>query len=327
MNNKPFLMKPYGKSTLWGGNRLNEDFNKNMNIHPLSETWECSTHPAGPSIVASGEMKGMKLPDVIKAHPEYIGTHPQNDGDLPILIKLIDAKETLSIQVHPSDEYAFVFEDGQLGKTEMWYIIDAEKDAQVMLGMEHSTTAETVRKAIADGTMDNLVRKVDAHPDDVFMIKSGTVHAIGAGCLLAEIQENSDLTYRLYDHDRVDAQGHKRELHIDKALAVANLNADEVTRQPMRILRYTPGCARELLVRSKYFETERLLINTERCREMVPYQSDSLSFRVLLCVGGCGVLFFDGESLPFVRGDCIFVPADSTEIRIHGKAQLLSVRC
>ena len=95
----------------------------------------------------------------------------------------------------------------------------------------------------------------------------------------------------------------------------------------MRILRYTPGCARELLVRSKYFETERLLINTERCREMVPYQSDSLSFRVLLCVGGCGVLFFDDEALAFVRGDCIFVPAASTEIRIHGRAQLLSVRC
>ncbi len=325
--NKPFLMKPYGKSTLWGGDRLNEDFNKNMKIHPLSETWECSTHPAGPSIVASGEMKGMKLPDVIKAHPEYIGSHPKGDGDIPILIKLIDARETLSVHVHPSDEYAFVFENGQLGKTEMWYIIDAQKGAQVMLGMEHSTTAETVRKAVEDGTMDNLVRKVDAHPDDVFMINSGTVHAIGAGCLLAEIQENSDLTYRLYDHDRVDAQGHKRELHVDKALAVANLNADEDTRQPMRILRYTPGCARELLVRSKYFETERLLINTERCREMVPYQSDSLSFRVLLCVGGCGVLFFDDEALAFVRGDCIFVPADSTEIRIHGRAQLLSVRC
>ena len=325
--NKPFLMKPYGKSTLWGGNRLNEDFNKDLKIHPLSETWECSTHPAGPSIVASGEMKGMTLPEVIKEHPEYIGTHPKGDGDIPILIKLIDAKETLSIQVHPSDEYAFVFENGQLGKTEMWYIIDAEKDAKIMLGMEHSTTKETVRKAIEDGTMDNLVRKVDAHPDDVFMINSGTIHAIGAGCLLAEIQENSDLTYRLYDHDRTDAQGNKRELHVDKALAVANLNADEETRQPMRILRYTPGCARELLVRSKYFETERLLVNTERCRAMVPYQSDSLSFRVLLCVGGCGVLFFDEEALPFVRGDCIFVPAESTEIRIHGRAQLLSVRC
>ncbi len=325
--NKPFLMKPCGKSTLWGGNRLNEDFNKDLKIHPLSETWECSTHPAGPSIVASGEMKGMTLPEVIKEHPEYIGTHPKGDGDIPILIKLIDAKETLSIQVHPSDEYAFVFENGQLGKTEMWYIIDAEKDAKIMLGMEHSTTKETVRKAIEDGTMDNLVRKVDAHPDDVFMINSGTIHAIGAGCLLAEIQENSDLTYRLYDHDRVDAQGNRRELHVDKALAVANLNADEETRQPMRILRYTPGCARELLVRSKYFETERLLVNTERCRAMVPYQSDSLSFRVLLCVGGCGVLFFDEEALPFVRGDCIFVPADSTEIRIHGRTQLLSVRC
>jgi mannose-6-phosphate isomerase class I len=325
--NKPFLMKPYGKSTLWGGNRLNEDFNKDMRLHPLSETWECSTHPSGSSIVASGAMKGMKLSDVIRQHPEYLGTHPDNDGDLPILIKFIDARETLSIHVHPSDEYAFVFENGQLGKTEMWYIIDAEKGAQVMLGMEHSTTAETVRKAAEDGTVENLVRKVDAHPDDVFMIKSGTIHAIGAGCLLVEIQENSDLSYRLYDHDREDEQGHKRELQIDKALAVANFNADEDTRQPMRIMRYTRGCARELLVRNKYFETERLLVNTERCREMVPYQSDSLSFRVLLCVGGCGVIFFDEESLPFVRGDCIFVPADSTQIRIHGKAQLLSVRC
>jgi mannose-6-phosphate isomerase len=324
---RPFLLKPAGQDYLWGGNRLNDDFSKGIDLSPLAETWECSTHPDGPSIVASGEHKGETLSEVIKHHPEYLGTHPKSEGELPILIKFIDAKNDLSVQVHPDDEYARTHENGQLGKTEMWYVLDATHDAKLIYGLNHDTDKETMRKGIEQGTLGKYLQKVRIKKDDLFYIKAGTIHAIGAGALIAEIQENSNLTYRLYDYDRIDKNGNKRELHIDKALEVANLKASTEPRQPMRVLKYRQGCASELLCRCEYFEVNRMIVNTERCRQMVEYQADSTSFRVLLCTDGCGSIHFgNGEYLSFFKGDCIFAPANSVAIKIHGKAQFLDVR-
>ena len=135
--NKPFLLKPAGKDYLWGGTRLNDDFSKGIALEPLAETWECSTHPDGPSIVASGKYKGRLLSQVLKQHHEYLGTHSKTEGELPILIKLIDARKDLSVQVHPDDAYAAKYEHGSLGKTEMWYVLDAAKDAQLIYGFYH----------------------------------------------------------------------------------------------------------------------------------------------------------------------------------------------
>jgi mannose-6-phosphate isomerase len=324
---KPFLLTPAGQDYLWGGSRLNDDFSKGIDLSPLAETWECSTHPDGPSIVASGEHKGETLSEVIKNHPEYLGTHPKSQGELPILIKFIDAKNDLSVQVHPDDEYARTHENGQLGKTEMWYVLDATHDAKLIYGLNHDTDKETMRKGIEQGTLGKYLQKVRIKKDDLFYIKAGTIHAIGAGALIAEIQENSNLTYRLYDYDRIDKNGNKRELHIDKALEVANLKASHEPRQPMRVLKYRQGCASELLCRCEYFEVNRMIVNTERCRQMVEYQADGTSFRVLLCTDGCGSIHFgDGEYLSFFKGDCIFAPANSVAIKIHGKAQFLDVR-
>lgn len=326
LNNKPFLLKPTGKDYLWGGNRLNDDFSKGLDMEPLAESWECSTHPDGPSIVASGEFQGMTLKDVLETHPDYLGTHPQTVGELPILIKFIDAKQDLSVQVHPNDEYAKEHENGQQGKTEMWYVVDASKDATLVYGLHRSTNKDSMRRRIENGTIEKYLQKVPVQKDDVFYIEAGTIHAIGAGALIAEIQENSNLTYRLYDYNRVDKNGKKRELHIEKALDVANLSASKAPRQPMRVLKYRQGCASELLCRCKYFEVYRMLVNTERCRTLVRYQSDSTAFRVLVCIGGCGAVAFDREVINFFKGDCIFVPANSVEIQIHGKAQFLDVR-
>ena len=182
-----------------------------------------------------------------------------------------------------------------------------------------------VHTTLNKGTLLDKLQIVDVKKNDVFFIEPGTVHAIGAGSLIAEIQESSNLTYRLYDYDRVDKQGKKRELHIDKALEVANLQSSSKPRQPMRVLKYENGVARELLARCRYFEVYRMLLNTER-RQEVAYRSDTLSFRVLLCIDGCGVLSFGEESLNFYRGDCFFVPADSYPIHLHGNAQFLDVR-
>lgn len=324
--NRPFLLKPAGKDYLWGGNRLNDDFTKGIALSPLAETWECSTHPDGPSTAASGEFEGQSLSDVLMAHPEFLGTHPKTKGELPILIKFIDAKKDLSVQVHPTDAYAAEHENGQLGKTEMWYVLDAAKDTSLIYGLKTEVEKERLRAAIEKGTVEKYLQKVPAQKNDLFYIEAGTIHAIGAGALIAEIQESSNLTYRIYDYDRVDRNGKKRELHIEKALEAASLAASREPRQPLRVLKYRRGCASELLCRCKYFEVYRMIVNTERCRELVVYEADSTSFRVLLCTEGCGAIQFEDEMLRFFKGDCIFVPADSVKLQIHGQAQFLDVR-
>lgn len=333
--NKPFLLKAVGKDYLWGGNRLNDDFSKNIDIQPLAESWECSTHPSGLSLVNSGRYTGEILRDVLKNNPEFLGKHPREtmkangleEFNLPILIKLIDAKSNLSIQVHPNDNYAKEHENGQLGKTEMWYVLDATKDAQLIYGLRQDMTKEEVQTALTQGTFEECLNRVHIQKNDVFMIPAGTIHAICAGALVAEIQENSDLTYRLYDYDRIDKNGKKRKLHIEKALDVSNLNVVGKPSQPMRVLNFRPGIAQELLCRCKYFQVERLLLNTERIRKLSSVHADSMSFVVLLCVGGCGMFEFDDEKLPFFKGDCLFIPADSVEVRLHGKAEFLKVNC
>lgn len=330
MIHKPFLLAPAYKDYLWGGSRLNDDFGKKIESDPLAETWECSTHPAGQSTVASGELKGQTLGDVLKEFPEFLGTHPlqttEGEPVLPILVKLIDAYKDLSVQVHPDDEYAKKHEN-DLGKTEMWYVLQAKKNASILYGFNQDMDKERVRASLKDGSILRYLNKVPAHKNDLFYIETGTVHAIGAGVLVAEIQESSDVTYRFYDYDRVDKHGNKRELHIEKALEVTNYKSSAEPKQPMRVLKYKSGYASELLTRCKYFQVERMLLNTEIHREFASYQTESNSFHALLCTDGCGTLFGDSFNLNFFKGDCMFIPAESIPLKLHGNAQLLDVSC
>lgn len=364
MSGKPFLLKPAGKDYLWGGNRLNEEFGKGIPMKPLAETWECSTHPDGPSTVAGGEFDGMTLRNVLKAHPEFIGSKfadpesadPQSagskfavlqsqsadlksadlqsvasnagsEGELPILIKLIDAKQNLSVQVHPDDDYARKNENGSLGKTEMWYVLDADEDAYLIHGFCRDMNRETLRRSLQDGSVENYLRKIRIQKGDVFFIEPGTIHAIGAGALIAEIQESSNITYRLYDYNRRDKNGNLRELHIEKSLEMVNFRKNPPTRQQLREQISVPGCDTELLCRCEYFLVERMQINTELSQAPIDLPANSDSFRVLLCTDGSGkIKDGDGESLNFVRGDCIFVPAGSVGLKIDGKAELLWVK-
>ena len=240
-------------------------------------------------------------------------------------LKLIDARKDLSVQVHPDDDYAKMKEHGQLGKTEMWYVLDAARDAKLIYGLRQDCTKKEMQKALAEGTVMKYLQKVPIHKDDLFFIPAGTIHAIGAGALVAEIQESSNLTYRLYDYDRIGKDGKKRELHIDKALDVADLQGSAEPRQPLRVLKYRPGMASELLIRCKYFEVYRMLINTER-RQTVHYRAERMAFRVLLCMDGCGTISYDEGTVNFYKGDCVFVPADSEVLTIHGQAHFLDIR-
>lgn len=326
--NKPFLLKPVGKDYLWGGSRLNDDFAKEIDMSPLAESWECSTHPDGTNTIASGRHSGHTLSQILQDYPEYLGSHSKDLKELPILIKLIDAKNDLSVQVHPNDAYAMENENGSNGKTEMWYVMDATQDAKLIYGLSHDTDRETLKKGIEQGTVEKYLQKIPIKKDDVFYIEAGTIHALGKGTLVAEIQESSNLTYRLYDYDRIDKNGNKRQLHIERALDVANLRKSPEPRQNLRVLKYRQGCATEFLCRCKYFQVERMLINTERLREMVRFKTTELSFEVLLCIDGCGTVSYDeNEIINFFRGDCIFIPACSVPIKIHGRAQFLKVSC
>ncbi len=328
MKRLPFVLTPAAQDYLWGGSRLNDDFNFGVDVSPFAEAWVCSTHEDG---VSNAPLFGCSLKELLADNPEWLGTHSlQTTGgkpELPILIKLIDANKDLSVQVHPDDEYAALYENGSLGKSEMWYVLDAKPDSKLVYGFNRDVDASQVRSAIDDGSIPGLLNYVPIHKDDLFYIEAGTVHAIGAGALVAEIQESSNITYRLYDYDRTDKTGNKRPLHIDKALEVANLKNSTSPRQPMRVLKYKAGCATELLTRCKYFQVERILLNTEVCRELVAYKTGENSFHALLCVEGCGSITSGEFELNYFKGDCVFVPADSEVIKLHGKAQFLDISC
>ena len=330
-SNFPFLLRPAAKDYIWGGSRLNDDFGKGLDVSPLAETWECSTHPDGPSTVASGPDAGRPLGEVLAEHPEYLGSHSLEltggRPELPILMKMIDAKQPLSVQVHPDDAYAREHEDGALGKTELWYVLAAQRGAQLVYGFNRDVTRAQVRKLAQSGRIEHVLNYVPVHRDDVFFIEAGTVHAVGAGALVAEVQENSNLTYRLYDYKRVGKDGRERPLHLDKALDVLKLQGSAAPKQPPRVLRYRAGCASELLARCRYFQVERLLLNTEIHRDFTDFRTGENSFHALLCTEGCGVLFGEGVMLNFFKGDCLFVPADSIPLKLHGKAQILNVSC
>ncbi|MBU5477614.1 class I mannose-6-phosphate isomerase [Eubacterium sp. MSJ-13] len=329
VKNNPFLLKPAAKNYIWGGTRLNDEFCKKINMDKVAETWECSTHKDGNSIVFGGYYNGMRLTDVLKKHPEFMGKNIYNKlGELPVLIKIIDAQSDLSIQVHPDDEYAKNKENGSLGKDEMWYILDCEQNSSIVYGFYNDVKKDELENSISNGTIEKYLQRVYVNKGDIFYIPAGCVHAIGRGNLIVEIQENSNITYRLYDYNRIDANGRKRKLNIQKALEVINLSETALPRQHLSVIQFRNGYATELLCKCRYFEVQRILLNTERCRKMASINSIIESFQVLLCIDGCGVMFgCDNFSLSFFKGDCIFIPADCGEFRIHGKGELLKVRC
>ncbi len=331
MRRIPIKLLPAGKDYLWGGVRLREQFGKETDLLPLAETWECSTHPDGLSRVADAPDRS--LHELLQEHPEWMGTHPARsmpeavrNGELPVLVKFIDAASDLSVQVHPDDDYARRQEGGQLGKSEMWYVVEASPGSQLVYGFAYDMSPKAVRESVQDGTLERRLLRIPVKKDDVFYIPSGTVHAIGAGCLILEVQESSNLTYRLYDYHRKDKTGKERPLHLEKALQVADLKGSDSPRQPMRVLRYRPGCASEFLCRCRYFEVKRILLHTEASPEVL-FRTDAASFHVLICTDGAGVLSCKSICLPFSRGDTFFVPAESEQIRMQGAATLVDVNC
>ena len=317
-------LSPAGKDYLWGGTRLKDEYGKNIDMAPLAETWECSVHPDGLSTFANGTFKGMTLADVLKERPEYLGTKVHN-GELPVMVKFVDAKRDLSVQVHPDDGYAREHEH-ENGKTEMWYVLDADEEASLIYGFRHKVTERILRNAIRTKTLDKHLQKVKVHKGDVYFVPAGTVHGVGEGILLAEVQESSNVTYRVYDYDRVDKDGKRRELHFDKAVEVMNMSPSPDVKQVPRTVRYYPGASRELLCRCRYFEVERIQVT-----KGFSFLVTDNSFQVLMCLDGYGqVEAMDNAAqkpMRFMKGETAFIPAGIGRCFVVGDTVLLKIRC
>ena len=310
----PVKLSPAFKDYLWGGERLKTEFNKNTDITPLAESWELSAHKDGQSIVTTGDFKGLTLTDYITTiGKEALGAACEKYDYFPLLIKLIDAKGDLSVQVHPSDEYALEHE-GEYGKTEMWYILDCDEGAALYYGFKEDTTREEYEAAIKEGRLTDILNRVPVKRGDVFFIPAGTVHAIGAGILICEIQQNSNTTYRVYDYNRRDKNGNLRPLHVEKALAVSDLKKSPALPE-------IPDGENVLLAECGYFEVRRLRFAGEST-----VTATAGSFTALTVTEGEGTLS-DGESiLSFRKGDTLFIPAQETSFTVKGNCEMILSR-
>jgi mannose-6-phosphate isomerase len=302
----PLKFEPILKHKVWGGNKLNLLLNKEEGEN-IGESWEISDVDQNISIVHNGPLKGKSLKWILQTYKDkLVGPSYQHFGDkFPLLFKFIDARDDLSVQVHPEDELA-QRRHNSFGKTEMWYVLDGEKDSRLIVGFKKKVSLDDYQKALSENKITDLLNSEIVQKGDAFMILPGTVHAIGAGVLLAEIQQTSDITYRIYDWDRPDIDGNMRELHNDLAMEAidfssskAKLDYNEQINIPVHI------------GKTQFFEVNKLTLSKAFVRDL----SSIPSFKVYMCVGGEAILECEGFSETIVKGETILVPAQLGEIK------------
>lgn len=316
----PLKLSYTAKTALWAGKRLKEEFGKESEYETVSETWELSVRHDEMAIVLNGEAKGMTLAEYFDKYGYDCVCRGFKKGDIfPLLVKLIDANDMLSVQVHPDDAYAASVE-GDSGKTEMWHVIDAKKGAKLIYGLKEGIGKEEFAKAVENKRIGEVMNEISVSAGDTFFIPAGMIHAIGAGILIAEIQQNADLTYRVYDFDRVGADGKLRELHVQKALDVTRA----FTQEAIDAIRYSKGnnfTTGELLANSQYFSARKLILNKQSEGETLTVTKES--FVSVLCIDGEGDICFNGASYPIHKGDSYFLPADMGEYKLTGNVTVI----
>jgi mannose-6-phosphate isomerase len=313
----PLQFEPILKDRIWGGTKLKTYLNKPITSEITGESWEISTVENDVSVIANGFFKGKSLNEIISEFPkEVLGTkvHEQFGQQFPLLFKYLDAREDLSIQVHPNDELA-AKRHNSFGKTEMWYVMQADDNARLIVGFKEKSSKEAYQKSLENKTIIDILDTKKVKKGDVFFLETGTVHAIGAGTVIAEIQQTSDITYRIYDFDRVDNQGNKRELHIDLALDAINYNVVEAQKDYSRV----KNSSNEM-VNCPYFTTNFIPLDGK-----IEIKKDKKSFTVYMCVEGNFELEYKGENYNYKTGDSVLVPAEMASFEINGKASLLEI--
>ena len=315
MKRYPIKVTYVAKSRIWGGENLCRLFGKENGGENIGETWELTVRSDEMSSIMNGAHAGMTLGEYIESDKSVLGSK-YDGGRFPLLIKFIDAQDKLSVQVHPDDDYAAANENDP-GKTEMWYIVDASEGAKLVYGLADGISREAFEDAVRSGNIGSAMGYVPVKKGEVYFIPSGMLHAIGEGIIIAEIQQNSDLTYRVYDYDRRDDKGNTRELHVEKSLAVVRpFTEDEVNA--IRFEAKDEEDDSETLAHCRYFRVKKLDINGERSL----FASDD-SFASLLCVEGEGEIVFEGEKYPIKAGDSYFIPASMKDYKISGSLEVI----
>ena len=299
----PLKFEPILKDKIWGGTKLQRLFNKKSSSRLLGESWELSDYDGEESVIANGFLAGNTLSEVIEVYMgELIGDRVFDKFGLsfPLLFKLIDANDDLSIQVHPDDEVA-AQRHNSFGKTEMWYVVDADPGAQLIIGFPKDSSKEEYLKALEEGETESILQKVDVSKGDVFFIPAGLIHAIGKGIVVAEIQQSSDLTYRIYDYNRKDDKGNERELHVEQALDVIDFQA---AKEP-KINYHSNLNEVENLVNNDFFTTNIIRFNKKIERNYVRLDS----FVVYMCIEGSFNIRYDNEEITVEKGETVLIPA------------------
>lgn len=308
----PLFLEPVFKERIWGGTALRDTFGYSIPSAKTGECWAVSAHAHGSSAVKNGPLLGKTLDQVWQDHPEVFGFP---DGKVfPLLVKLLDANMDLSVQVHPDDNYAILHENGDLGKTECWYVIDCKEDAELILG-HHASTKEEFKHRIESGDWNGLLRRIKIKPGDFFYVPSGTLHALCEGTLVLEIQQNSDTTYRVYDYDRCDDKGQKRTLHIEKAMEVVTIPHIEKVHTPE--VKEVENAVITVYVQSDYFSVYKWKV---RGRAVFPSQQSYLLGSVL---SGSGRIVNHGIQYECNEGSHFILPARFGEFSIEGTCDLI----
>ena len=312
----PLLLKPPVKDYLWGGNRLKTEFGYETDKEIAAEAWVLSCHKDGSGIVTNGEFAGKTLPEVLELWgDDAIGKKAAEFPYFPLLIKLIDAKQKLSVQVHPDNEYALQNE-GEFGKTEMWYVVDCDPGAELVYGFCKDIPKEEFENRIKDNTLPAVCNSVPVHKGDVFFIDAGTLHAIGEGILIAEVQQNSNSTYRVSDYGRLGADGKPRPLHIEKALDVTKRvkptvpygQVGEITKIGKNTIRELASC--DLFTAKILNLKDKITLSTTE------------SFSSVLVLSGESTVCWENEKLNIKKGDSLFIPA-GFNVELSGEAEIL----
>lgn len=313
----PLKFYPIFKDRIWGGTKLKTYLNKSIPSQTTGESWEISTVEDNVSVVSNGIFKEKTLDTLIDEMPILIlgeKVYQKFGKQFPLLFKYLDAREDLSIQVHPNDELAQKHHN-TFGKTEMWYVMQAEDKSQLIVGFKEKSSSDEYLKNVKNNTLLDILDTKEVKKGDVFFLATGTVHAIGAGTVIAEIQQSSDVTYRIYDFDRVDAQGNKRELHIDLALEAINYDKVDSKQEYQKI-----DNTSNVVVDCPFFTTNFIPLNGT-----LAYNSNKESFIVFMCVDGAFELILDQERYPYKKGDTLLIPAAMDNFVLKGSASLLEI--
>lgn len=309
-------LKPVFKDYIWGGNRLRNEFGFESEYDKMAEGWMLSCHKDGENVILNGKYSGKTLSEITKENPDMLGINGKKFDYFPILIKLIDAKNDLSVQVHPNNEYAMRVEK-EYGKTECWYILDCEEGAELIYGFNRNLTPEEFRQKIEDNTFLEAVNKVKVKKGDFFFIEAGTLHAIGKGIFLAEIQQNSNTTYRVYDYGRLGADGKPRELHVEKAVDVTNCAPPKRPTSPEGDLKVCDGYSEQLLTKCDLFNVEEICVS-----EKYEGVADESSFVSVLVTDGCGKI----DNIDIKKGDSLFIPSGYGRFTVCGNIKAIITR-